>query len=241
MRMRGREQALLVPKLGFTFNSPGPFFVSSRISYSSKSTSSSHLPRHQRVHLLDGSLSLLPFFGKNFLIVCFVCLATEIQIHIHIQRSFPRPPSEWWTLKLAQITPCRKVEVLNTKWIIILGCRLCILSSSCTIQLKKENISSGIPYRLLQVVSQFGMWSLEWFQRSTWYVVTSRVCPFIGSEPSLCTCESTWLLTPTLPLELEENRKEQGCLASWGFWKQSNCRCSLSSASYLFAVMGVDF
>lgn len=39
MRMRGREQAFLVPKLSSTFNSLGPFFVSSRISYSSKSTS----------------------------------------------------------------------------------------------------------------------------------------------------------------------------------------------------------
>lgn len=49
-----------------------------------------------------------------------------------------------------------------------------------------------------------------------------QVCPFIGSEPSLCTCESALVLTPTLPLELEENRKEEGCLASWGFFKQSN-------------------
>lgn len=101
---------------------------------------------------------------------------------------------------------------------------------------KKENIISGVSYRLLPAGLQNHL-SDSGEAPGVWQ--PSRVCPFCALEPSLCTVHLPDGYTHML--ELEENRKEQGCLVSWGFLKQSNCRSSLSSASSLFAVMGVDF
>lgn len=161
-----------------------------------------------------------------FLIVCFVCLTTKIQIQIHIQRSFPRPPSEWWALKLAQITPCRKVEVLDTKWIITLGCRLCI--------------GSWIPYRLLlQADSQFGMWLCEWLWRSTWWWPPGLSLHRVWTLPlHMWICLTAHTHTPAGAWGEQKGRGMFGIL---GLFKTKQFRCSLSSASYLFAVMGVDF
>lgn len=126
-------------KLSSTFNSPGPFLVSSRISYFSKITSSSHLPWQQQVHFLDGSLSLVPFlFDFFFFFDCLFGLPGYRDPYPHTKKFAKSSLFKRWVLKLAQITPYKKVEPLNTKWIIILRCRSCILSSSCIFQLKKK-------------------------------------------------------------------------------------------------------
>lgn len=91
------------------------------------------------------------FLFLFFLIVYLVCLAIEIQIHIHIQRNLPRTLLEWWVLKLAQITTCKKVELFKYK--VNYYTRMQILHPILFVYDwdKKENICSGISYGLLTV------------------------------------------------------------------------------------------
>lgn len=99
--------------------------------------------------------------------------------HPHTKKFAKASLFKRWVLKLAQIIPYGKVELLNTKWIIILRCRSCILSSSCIIQLKKKTSVVGFLRDFLLQVDKvsLGWWSLEWFWRSTWYVVTLQSLP----------------------------------------------------------------
>lgn len=188
------------------------------------------------------------------LFVCFLffdCLFglpgyRETDPHPHTKKFAKASLFKRWVLKLAQITSYEKAELLNTKWIIILRCRSCNLSFFfCIIQLKKKTSVVGFLRDFLLHVDKvsLGWWSLEWFWRSTWYVVTLQSLPL----------QCTW----TLPLHMwicltahtphtcrslrrtERNRKDVWDLGE--ILKQSNSRWSLLWASYLFAVMGVDF
>lgn len=124
-------------KLSSTFNSPGPFLVSSRISYFSKITAAATFHDNNRSTFWMG---LFPLCHSSliFFFDCLFGLPGYRDPYPHTKKFAKSSLFKRWVLKLAQITPYKKVEPLNTKWIIILRCRSCILSSSCIFQLKKK-------------------------------------------------------------------------------------------------------